>query len=85
MLKNLLLCSLYDLNQSPSLILGKRSGLHNLNGIALLALIVLVMSLELVSALYNLAVQRMLNVLYDSNNYGLVHLVTDNLTGTGFS
>ena len=43
------------------------------------------MSLQLVSILHNLLVQRMLNVLLNSNNDGLVHFIAYDLANTCFS
>src|SRR5699024_7008938 len=63
---------LHDLDESPSLILAQRSRLHNLYGIADAALVVLVVSLQLVGLLYNLLVTGMLSMLLDRNHDGLI-------------
>ena len=47
-----------DSDQSPTLVLGQGTGLHDLNGIADAALVVLVVSLQLVGPLHGLLVQR---------------------------
>ena len=48
-------------------------------------IVVLVVSLQLVSPLHGLLVQRMLNAILDCNHNGLVHLVGDDLTDSGFT
>ena len=74
------LLSLFDdLYQSPTLVLGQRASLHNLNGVAYAALVVLVMSLQLVGSLDNLLIKRMLYAVRDSNDNRLVHLVRNDL------
>jgi hypothetical protein len=80
-----LLSALYDFNQSPSLILGKWSGLHYANGIALMSVIFLIMSLEFVGLLDDLVIKRMANIVTNCNYDGLVHLVADNDTHPGLS
>ena len=56
-----LLSLLNDVGQSPALVLGQGTGLHDRHGIADAALVILVVGLQLVSPLRGLLVQRMLN------------------------
>ena len=65
--------------------LGQRSRLHNLYGIADAALVVLVVSLQLVGLLYNLLVTGMLYMLLDRNHDGLIHFIAYDLADTRFS
>ena len=81
----MLSATLYDLDESPSLILGKRTGLHNLHAIALAALVVFVVSLEANGSLDNLVVKLVLYAVLNRNNDGLVHLVGHNLADNGLS
>ena len=53
-----LLCLLDNLDQSPTLVLGQRTGLHYLYLVADLALVVLVVRLQLIGVRNNLLVQR---------------------------
>ena len=49
------------------------------------ALVVLVVGLQRVSPLHGLLVQRMADAILDCNHNGLVHLVGDDLTDSGFT
>ena len=48
-------------------------------------LVVLVVCLQLVGPLHGLFVQRMLHAILDCNHNGLVHLIGDDLTNSGFT
>ena len=71
----ILLGLLDNFGYSPSLILGKGTGLHNLYGIADIAAVELIMSLQLYGALDDLLVEGVTNVVLDSNYNSLIHLV----------
>src|SRR5262249_46333731 len=66
----------HDAHQPPVLGLGKRARLHDLDGIALLRLVVLVVGLAHGTALDVLAVTRVLDQAGHLDAPGLVHLVT---------
>ena len=73
-----------DLYKTPSLIFGKRTGLHNTHTVAGLALVVLVMRLKLNGTLDNLFIQRMLNAVFDGDNNRLVILSLTTLPTADF-
>ena len=81
----ILLGLLDNFGYSPSLILGKGTGLHNLYGIADIAAVELIMSLQLYGALDDLLVEGVTNIVLDSNYNSLIHLVAYYLAHSGLS
>ena len=81
----ILLGLLDNFGYSPSLILGKGTGLHNLYGIADIAAVQLIMSLQLYGALDDLLVEGVTNIVLDSNYNSLIHLVAYYLAHSGLS
>src|SRR5690606_18443720 len=66
-----------DLHHAPALGGRKRPGLHDQHPVTDAALVLLVVSLELVVAAHDLAVEGVLDTVLDSDHDGLVHLVAD--------
>src|SRR5512145_667173 len=64
-----------DLDQTPPLGRGARSGLHHPDAVADAGLVGLVVRLESLGLRHDLAVQRVLDPLLDGHDHGLVHLV----------
>ena len=70
---------------TPSLVLGQRTGLHNLNTVADSALVLFVVCLQANGSLDNLLIQRVFYIIDDSYNDSLIHLIADNQADSGFS
>ena len=70
-----LLGFLNDFHQAPPLCLAHRAGLHDLYDIPDGALILLIMSVEAGSLLYELTIDRVLHLPFDSHSDGLIHLI----------
>ena len=81
----ILLGLLDNFGYSPSLILGKGTGLHHAHAVADVALVVFVMRLQLHRTLDDLFVKGMLYAVLNGDNDGLIHLVADHFTDTSFS
>ena len=80
-----LLRAFHDLDQSPPFVLGQRSGLHDTHGISDLAFIVLIVCFQLVGLFHDLLIQRMLHMILDGHDNGLVHLIARDFPDTRFS
>src|SRR6266511_4450479 len=66
-----------DLHDPPPLGGGQRTGLHHQNPVADAARVLLVVRLQLAGPAENLAVESVLDAVFDLDDDGLVHLVTD--------
>src|SRR5690606_26222535 len=66
-----------DLDDAPTLGRRERPGLHDQDPVTDAALVLLVVSLELVVAAHDLAVEGVLDTVLDGDHDGLVHLVAD--------
>src|SRR5262249_49384294 len=66
-----------DLHDPPPLGGGQRAGLHQQHPVADAARVLLVVRLQLAGSPHHLAVQRMLHLVLDRDDNGLVHLVAD--------
>ena len=73
-----------DLDNTPSLGFGKRSCLHEPNLVAHAAFVPVVLCVQLQGPLHDLSVQRVLDVVLDCDDNGLVHFIADNQTASSF-
>ena len=80
-----LFSSLDDLDDSPSLVLGQGTGLHQQDLVAFMAGVSLVMSLDFNGPFYDLVVKGVFHVVVDSNDDGFIHLIADNDADPGLS
>jgi hypothetical protein len=76
---------LEDLDDAPALGRRQRAGLREEDPVADAGSVLLVVRLELVGTADDLAVQRVLDAVLDSDDDGLVHLVADDQTLTGLA
>src|SRR5699024_6588167 len=70
-----------DLNHAPPLVLGQGAGLHDAHAVTHAALVVLIVSLQLVGSLNDLLVQGMGHAVGDGDHHGLVHLIRNHQAG----
>ena len=80
-----LLRLLDDLNHAPSLILGQRTGLHDLYSVPDAAGVVLVMGLEFVGSLDDLLIQGMCHTVGNGHHHGLIHLIRNHQADSGLT
>jgi hypothetical protein len=70
-----LLRLLHHFHQTPTLALAQRTALHDPHDIAYRALVLLVVSMEAGGLLYELTIDRVLHLPFNSYRDGLIHLV----------
>src|SRR5690606_33566762 len=80
-----LLSLLYDLNETPALVSGQRAGLSDYNHVADAGFVVLVVSLHVLVATHDLAVEGVLYTVLNVNDDGLLHLVRYHVTTEGLA
>jgi hypothetical protein len=76
-------CGFQQTRHHPGLGAGDRTRFHDLDLVAFLVLVGFVVRMVLLRAHHVLAVQRMLDAVFDQDRHGLVHLAADNAADEG--